>query len=100
MEIVAYEREPLSFFDLQKDDDESSFHICEIRMVQSRKSYMLFNSLQPVGYSKLHLFKKSWTAYRIKLRIYEILRPLIRKVPLAKDANYERTLEQEYQTIF
>lgn len=100
MEIVAYEREPLSFFDLQKDDDESSFHICEIRMVQSRKSYMVFNSLQSLGYSKLHLFKKSWTAYRIKLRIYEIVRPLIHKVPLAKDENYDRLLEYEYLSIF
>lgn len=100
MEIVAYEREPLSFFDLQQDDDESSFHICEIRMVQSRKSYMVFNSLQSVGYSKLHLFKKSWSAYRIKLRIYEIVRPLIQKVPLVKDQNYERLLEYEYLSIF
>jgi hypothetical protein len=33
MEIVAYEREPFSIFDLKKDDDCSDFHICEIRMV-------------------------------------------------------------------
>lgn len=93
LEIVAYEREPLSYFDLQSDDDESSFHICEIRMVQSRKSYMVFNSLQSIGYSKLHLFKKSWTAYRIKLRIYEIVRPLIHKVPIPKDKNYIKKLQ-------
>lgn len=99
-EIVVYEREPLSIFDLQKDDDESSFHICEIRMVQSRKSYMVFNSLQSLGYSRLHLFKKSWTAYRIRLRIYEIVRPLIQKAPLPKDEDHDRLLEQEYLSIF
>lgn len=43
-EIVAYEREPLSIFNLEKDDDASDFHICEIRMVQTRKSYMLFSA--------------------------------------------------------
>ena len=61
---------------------------------------MLFNSLQYLGHSKLHLFKKSWTAYRIKLRIYEIVRPLIQKVPLPKDENYDRRLEQEYLSLF
>jgi hypothetical protein len=32
-EIVAYEREPLSMFDLKKTDDCSDFHICEVRMM-------------------------------------------------------------------
>ena len=32
-EIIAYEREPLSIFNLEKDDDATDFHMCEIRMV-------------------------------------------------------------------
>lgn len=81
MEIVAYEREPFSIFDLKKDDDCSDFHICEIRMVQPRKSFMgLLSNIQPVGYSRLHLFRKEWTVKKLRMRIYEIVRPLIRGV--------------------
>ena len=80
-EIIAYEREPLSIFNLEKDDDASDFHMCEIRMVQNRKSYMLFTQQYQLGYSRMHIFKKSWTVRQIRLRIYELLRPLIQKLP-------------------
>ena len=52
-EIVAYEREPLSRFDVQQGDDVSDFTICEIRLVQARRSYMVFSQLQQIGFSRL-----------------------------------------------
>ncbi len=76
-EIVAYGREPLSVFNLEKDDDASDFQICEIRMKQTRKSYWLLSTQQSLGYSRLHIFKKNWTVKMIRLRIFEIIRPLI-----------------------
>ena len=85
IEYVAYEREPLSIFNLGKDDDPSDFHICEIRMTQQRKSYMgLFSNIQSVGYSRLHLFRKEWTVKQVKLRVYELMRPLIKNPPRFK----------------
>ena len=43
-EIVAYEREPFSNFEVMKTDDCSDFHICEIRMIQRRNTYMGLSS--------------------------------------------------------
>jgi hypothetical protein len=106
-EIVAYEREPLSIFNLEKDDDVSDFHVCEIRMVQTRKSYMLFSAQYQLGYSRIHIFKKSWTARQIRLRIYELLRPLIQKLPdtsrLTKrrgQLSQDQLLEYEHDYFF
>lgn len=58
-EIVAYGREPLGMFNLEKDDDAGDFQICEIRMKQTRKSYWLLSSQQSLGYSRMHIFKKN-----------------------------------------
>lgn len=45
-EIVAYEREPMSIFNPQKGDDISDLLLCEIRMVQPRRSMMgLFSAI-------------------------------------------------------
>lgn len=50
-------------------------------MTQARKTYMgLFSSVQPVGFSRLHLFRKEWTVKKVRLRIYELVRPLIKNV--------------------
>lgn len=44
VEYVAYEREPLSLFDVKKYDDCSDFQFCEIRMTQKRNTYMGLSS--------------------------------------------------------
>lgn len=67
VEVVAYEREPYSHFDLSKKHDDGDFFLCELRMVQEKKSYMgLLSSIQQLGYSRLHLFRRHWTVYQIK----------------------------------
>lgn len=71
-------------------------------MVQTRSSYFgLFSSVQTIGFSRFHTFKKEWTVKRLRLRIYEILRPLIRGdylVPQARTSQAE--LQEEYDSMF
>jgi len=101
-EIVAYEREPLSQFDLKKTDDVMDFVLCELRMVQPRKSIMgLFSAIQPIGYSRLHLFRKEWTCRKLRIRIYELVRPLIKSVIQKRGSNVSSSsLDQEYNQMF
>lgn len=61
-EVVVYEREPMEMFDLQQGDNTSDFLICEVRMLQQRKQYLFMSSVQQIGYSRMHIFRKSWTA--------------------------------------
>ena len=82
-EIVAYEREPFSLFNFKSTDDVSDFLIIEIRMTQPRKSGWtlgLTSTPSPIGYSRLHCFRKDWTVRKLRLRIYEIMRPLVKNV--------------------
>ena len=80
-EFVAYEREPLKLFDVKKGDGIGDFLICEVRMTQSRRSYMgLYSNIHAVGYSRLHLFRKGWTVKKLRLRIYELMRPMVKNV--------------------
>lgn len=100
-EIVAYEREPLSMFDLKKTDDCSDFHICEIRMVQRKNTYMgLSSENKQIGYSRLHLFRKEWTVNKLRLKIYEIVRPMIKKTLPHLKITDNMTIEAEYNTLF
>jgi hypothetical protein len=100
-EIIAYEREPLSLFDLKKTDDCSDFHICELRMVQRRNTYMgLSSENKQIGYSRLHLFRKEWTVRRLRLKIYEIVRPLIKKALPSLGIKAGMDLQTEYNTLF
>jgi hypothetical protein len=79
LELLAYEREPLKLFECKENDDYSDFYICEIGMIQQRKTYMgLFSHIQNIGYTRLHLLRKEWTVKRIRLRVYELIRPLIK----------------------
>lgn len=101
-EIVAYEREPLSMFDLKKTDDCSDFHICEVRMIQRRSSYMgLSSENKQIGYSRLHLFRKEWTVKKLRLKIYEIVRPLLLKALDKMNVTSKKMdLEAEYNSLF
>lgn len=100
-EIVAYEREPLSMFNLKKTDDCSDFHICELRMMQRRNTYMgLSSEYKQIGYSRLHLFRKEWTVKMIRMKIYEIVRPLVKKNLTQLGIKADMTLEEEYNSIF
>jgi hypothetical protein len=76
-------------------------------MVQPRKSYMLWSQLHSVGYSRLHIFRRSWTAKQIRLRIYELLRPLIHNIPKidkyhknGKHRTRQEIIEREYAALF
>ena len=59
----------------------------------------LVSSITPVGYSRLHLFRKEWTVKKLRLRIYEILRPLIKSV-IGKKAKELNNIEAEYNSLF
>lgn len=73
-------------------------------MTQPRKQYMgLISSVSTIGYSRLHLFRKEWTVKQIKLRIYELMRPLIKNIPKMKQTpsmTKEDILQREYDSIF
>ena len=81
IEIVAYEREPLSLFNWKYGENIQDFHVIEMRLIQTRKSYMVLSQTHSLGYSRLHIFRKSWTTHQIRLRIYELLRPLLANIP-------------------
>jgi len=71
-------------------------------MQQARKSMMgLYSSVTPIGYSRLHLFRKEWTVRKLRLRIYEIMRPLIKtNNKVNKKAKELNNLEAEYDSLF
>ncbi len=60
--------------------------------------------LQSLGYSRLHIFRKSWTAKQLRLRIYEIVRPLMYSMPdigrTRKNIGNAERLQLEYKKIF
>ena len=61
----------------------------------------LYSTIHAVGYSRLHLFRKEWTVKKLRLRIYELMRPLIKNVNGQKgDQMREGELEREYDSIF
>jgi hypothetical protein len=66
---------------------------------------MLFNQTQLVGYSRLHVFRKAWTIKQVRLRIYELLRPLVLRIPdfsnyHGKELSYDEQLLKEYDHFF
>jgi hypothetical protein len=61
----------------------------------------LYSNIQAVGYSRLHLFRKEWTVKKLRLRIYELMRPLIKNVIGQRGGKVsERELQREYDSIF
>lgn len=59
----------------------------------------LFSHTQNIGYTRLHLFRKDWTVKKIRLRIYELVRPLI-KGAIGNKQLKENDLEKEYDYMF
>mmetsp|Transcript_1310 Transcript_1310/g.1668 ORF Transcript_1310/g.1668 Transcript_1310/m.1668 type:complete len:234 (-) Transcript_1310:929-1630(-) len=43
-ELVFFEREPFTKLEMGDNEDMSNYFFCEIRQVQTRRSYLLFNS--------------------------------------------------------
>ena len=95
---MAYEREPLSICNFADGDTAESFLVIEIRMTQLRSKYLGFSSQNvQLGYSRLHVFKKTQTVRDLRLRIYEIVRPLLKySVPLTS----REQLENEHDSLF
>lgn len=76
-------------------------------MIQTRKSYMLWTQQHNLGYSRLHIFRRSWTARQLRLRIYELLRPLLQSIPKVSKLNKRgkqlsraQIIESEYDAVF
>jgi len=66
---------------------------------------MVFSAVQQIGYSRLHIFRKTWTAKQIRLRIYELVRPLILRIPdfshvRGKKQSHSQVLAREYDHFF
>jgi hypothetical protein len=53
-----------------------------------------------LGYSRLHLFRKEWTVKMLRLKIYEIVRPLFQKLLPQLGIKKQIPLEAEYDTLF
>lgn len=88
-------------FDLKKTDDCSDFHICEVRMIQRRSAYLgLSSENKQIGYSRLHLFRKEWTVKKLRLKIYEIVRPLFKHLLPQMGISGNMSYEAEYNSIF
>lgn len=69
-EIVAFERIALP------ENSNGRFFLLEVKIVQPRKSYMLFTSIQPIAQSRLFIADKRWTVKQVKLEIFKLFRPL------------------------
>lgn len=82
----------------QKGNTAADFVIIEIRQVQMRKSYMgLSSNLTQVGFSRLHLFKKTQTVRDIRLRLFEIVRPLMGLQPVKSRAQLEKDYDERFK---
>ena len=75
-----YERETYAQIGFKTGDSMRNFVLFEINMVQPRKNYMIFTQLQKVGLAKLHIFKRSMTVKELKLKVFTIVRWLL-KIP-------------------
>lgn len=61
MELLAYERMPLSKLSFRKGDQMSDFVLFEVRIMQERTNYLVFNQMHVIGLPKMLVFKKSMT---------------------------------------
>lgn len=69
-EIVAYERIALP------ESSAGNHFLLEVKIYQQRKSYLFFNSSQPIAHSKLFIVNKKWTVRKVKFEIFKLFRPL------------------------
>lgn len=97
-DIVVYQREPLSIANYKEGDVPDDFIVVEVRLVQMRKSFMgMTSNLANIGFSRLHIFKKSQTVRDVRIRLYEIVRPLL---GLKTSVSSRQQLANEYDDRF
>mmetsp|Transcript_15208 Transcript_15208/g.25742 ORF Transcript_15208/g.25742 Transcript_15208/m.25742 type:complete len:285 (-) Transcript_15208:369-1223(-) len=76
-------------------------------MHQMRSKNLVFNSMQLTGYARVHIFKTSWTIRQVRIRIYEILRPMIKQIPRVNKTSPsgaplspQEIIAEEYRQLF
>ena len=68
----------------------------EIKMMQLRKTMLVFSGLEQVGLPLLVVLRRSTTILEIYLKMYEILRPLLIIPKFLKSSD----LKEEFDNIF
>ena len=79
----------------------------ELIITQQKRSYMVFNTVQPITQSRIVLFNSNQTPRQIKKRIFKLFRPVIQAPSISHviDRNHpnyseESVLEAEYKNFF
>lgn len=100
-DIVVFERCPMN------DANTDNYTLVEVKIMQHKKSWMVFNSVQPISYSRLMIFDKRMTVREVKIAIFGQFRHLIRTpdLPSVKNSKRkhmrpEKILEEEYAWYF
>jgi hypothetical protein len=70
-EICAFERPVIR----EVVDDQ---FLLEVKIVQNRRSYLLFSGAQPISYSRLFVLDRKNTVREVKKKIFALFRPLIK----------------------
>ena len=58
--------------------------LVEVKIMQYKKSYLLFSGLQPIAYSRLFIFEKRATVRDIKKKLFSFFRPMIKAPEFGK----------------
>lgn len=99
-EILAHEREPFHQIGFKSGDAMKDFVLIELKMQILKKNW-LFNSNQTLGYPRLHVFRRTFTIHQILIKIYEIMRPLLKDIPKIDSQIWTFSqFEDEYNFIF
>lgn len=69
-DICVYERPQLH-------EPIENFFLVEVKIFQHKRSYMFFNSVQPISHSRLFIFNRRMTVKDVKLQLFKYFRPLI-----------------------
>jgi len=68
-ELVAYERPVLR-------DSNDCYTLIEVKIMQERRSMLMWSGLQPLTYSRLFIFDKRHTFRQIRKQIFSFFRPI------------------------
>lgn len=71
----------------------SDFVLFELRIMQERTNYLVFNQLCMVGLPKMLVFKKTMTIWQMKVELYKLLREAFK-------IKRRKNVEQEYKDLF
>jgi len=101
-EICAFERLPLP------EGSIDQYILCEMKILQARRSYYLMKGNQHIANSRLFIFDKRMTVRDVKLEVFTFLKPLIPSIKGTvqrkkgqSDEEYERAvIEEEYKYYF